>query len=149
MVDIRVVAASKTIEVAKMHVENVLASFDPMELQGSNRFKRLNLKTKSKKQFEEDFIYRNPRQTTTLNTEELATVFHFPNKNVQTPYIHWLLSKRAPASEEVPSGPPGVWLGNSIFRGSKNKFGLHLMIEGGICTWLEKLELGNHMLCNQ
>ncbi|QQR93289.1 type IV secretory system conjugative DNA transfer family protein [bacterium] len=122
LVDIRVVAASKTIEVAKMHVENVLASFDPMELQGSNRFKKVKFKNeKQKKQFEEDFIYRNPRQTTTLNTEELATVFHFPNKNVQTPYIHWLLSKRAPASEEVPSGPPGVWLGNSIFRGSKKQ----------------------------
>jgi len=122
LVDIRIVAAAKTPELSKVLLSNVIAAFDSMELQGSNRFKKLALKNDTKKQsFLQDFIYRTPRETTTLNTEELATVFHFPNKNVHTPYIHWLFSKRSPAAEDVPSGPPGIWLGNSVFRGVRKK----------------------------
>jgi hypothetical protein len=115
LTDIRIVATAKSKEIAKMHVSNILAGFDPMELQGSNRFKKSKLK--KSRNFIEDFIYRNPTATTVLNTEELATVFHFPNKNVHTPFIHWLLSKRSPADEEVPSTPPGAFLGYAAFRG--------------------------------
>lgn len=122
IVDIRLVASAVTSDIAKVHLENMLAVFEPMEMQGSNRFKKLKFTSESKKQgFIKDFIYRIPRNGCILNTEELATVFHFPNKNVHTPYIHWLLSKRAPAAEEVPSGPPGVWLGNSVFRGIRKQ----------------------------
>lgn len=118
VVDIRLVASAATNGIAKMYIEDMLAVFESMELQGSNRFKRIKFENETKKQrFIQDFIYRIPRNGCILNTEELATVFHFPNKNVHTPYIHWLLSKRSPAAEEVPSTPPGVWLGNSIYRG--------------------------------
>lgn len=122
LVDIRLVASAVSSDIAKLYIENMLAVFEAMELQGSNRFKKIKFDTEKKKQrFINDFIYRIPRDGCILNTEELATVFHFPNKNVHTPYIHWLLSKRSPAAEEVPSTPPGVWLGNSIFRGVRKQ----------------------------
>ena len=51
-----------------------------------------------------------------LNTEELATIFHFPNKNVTTPGIHWSMAKKSAAPTVVPD--TGLHLGKSIFRGS-------------------------------
>ena len=53
--------------------------------------------------------------TSILNAEELATIFHLPNKMVETPHIHWLNAKRAPAPAEIPSS--GLYLGKSRYRG--------------------------------
>jgi hypothetical protein len=63
------------------------------------------------------FIYRHPamKPVLVLNVEELAAVYHFPNKEVKTPHIHWLLSREAPADAMVPS--EGIWLGRAKFRG--------------------------------
>lgn len=116
--DIRIVACSKTKDVAKMHLANVLSSFDQMEMPGSNKFTKVKFKNEeSRQEFIQDFIYRNPKKTCVLNTEELATVFHLPNKHIQTPFIRWLFSKRSPAAEEVPSTPPGIYVGKATFRG--------------------------------
>ncbi|MCX8034897.1 MAG: hypothetical protein N3A71_01245 [Candidatus Dojkabacteria bacterium] len=71
-----------------------------------------------KKNIINDFINRIPpiwAKQSVLNVSELATVFHFPNKNVETPFIDWLLAKMAPAHESVHT--KGVWLGVANFRG--------------------------------
>jgi len=54
-----------------------------------------------------------------LNTEEVATVLHFPNKTVITPHIKWLNAKNAPAPEGIPH--EGLYLGISKYRGEKRK----------------------------
>ncbi len=51
------------------------------------------------------------------NTEELATLWHLPNKNVKTPRINWLRSKGSAAPIELPDS--GLYLGKSIFRGTE------------------------------
>jgi len=45
----------------------------------------------------------------------LATIFHFPNKQVETPHIYWLYSKRSPAPINI--SKEGLFLGKSIYRG--------------------------------
>jgi FAD/FMN-containing dehydrogenase len=40
-----------------------------------------------------------------FSSEELATIFHFPNKTVETPHIHWVTSKKAPAPAEIKTEP--------------------------------------------
>jgi hypothetical protein len=50
-----------------------------------------------------------------LTSEELATIFHFPNKSIETPHIFWLNAKRAPAAANIPTS--GLFLGKSRFRG--------------------------------
>jgi type IV secretory pathway TraG/TraD family ATPase VirD4 len=70
-----------------------------------------------------DFIYRYfPafnwvffKQYSVLNSDELATIYHFPNKSVETPHIFWLNAKRAPAPMLIPSS--GLFLGVSKYRG--------------------------------
>lgn len=75
-----------------------------------------------KRLFMVDFIYRYQamfRGKSILNSEELATVFHFPNKQVETPHIHWLTAKSAPAPAQIPS--EGLYLGKSVYRGLSRK----------------------------
>jgi type IV secretory pathway TraG/TraD family ATPase VirD4 len=50
-----------------------------------------------------------------MTTEELATIYHFPNKSIETPHIFWINSKRAPASAQIPT--TGLYLGKSTYRG--------------------------------
>ena len=66
-----------------------------------------------------DFIYRNFRESQSflLNSEELASIFHFPLKSTETPNILWLSAKTAPAPTTVPS--EGITLGHNLYRGVK------------------------------
>src|SRR3989344_9438256 len=86
---IRIVVSSKTIESARAHLNNIISSFSQFDglnsfTKNSHRFKGLFMK---------DFIYRYMPmrgQTGVLSSEELATVFHFPNKSIETPHLHWV-----------------------------------------------------------
>jgi len=116
---IRVVAVSSSDEAAKAHLANLKSSFE--QFAGAlNGFK--SRKIRNKGSFVTDFIYRyHPmfnvfgNEEMVLNSEELATIFHFPNKQITTPHIHWLNAKRAPAPSEIPTS--GVYIGMSSYRG--------------------------------
>lgn len=117
---VRIVISSTSKEAAKMHLDNMLGAFSQF-VSDQNRFTKA--KHLIKKLFVVDFIYRyfpifnSPfyKQTSVLSSDELASIFHFPNKSVETPHIHWLNAKRAPASSIIPQS--GLFLGNSRFRG--------------------------------
>lgn len=112
---IRIVVSAQSSQAAKAHLVNIRGAFE----QSSSAYNSLTkCRIFSKRLFMTDFIYRYMPivgKISILNTEELATIFHFPNKSVQTPYIQWLTAKRAPAPEKIPTA--GLYLGRSIFRG--------------------------------
>ena len=111
---IRIVVSSQTEEKARAHLSNIGSTFT--QFQSINTFKKRWLFLKGL--FMHDFIYRYfPmfRQTSVLTSEELATVFHFPNKSVQTPGIHWLHAKKAPVPSNIST--TGLYLGKSVYRG--------------------------------
>ncbi|MBI2066197.1 type IV secretion system DNA-binding domain-containing protein [Candidatus Woesebacteria bacterium] len=116
---IRMVVVSGTAEMAKTHLSNISAAFE--QFSGEfNGFK--SRKIRSKGALMEDFLYRYQpmfhvlgNHSSILNSEELATIYHFPNKQVTTPHIHWLYSKTAPAPSEIPT--EGLYLGVSTYRG--------------------------------
>ncbi|MEI6690560.1 MAG: hypothetical protein WCL07_02305 [bacterium] len=71
-----------------------------------------------KRLFMIDFVYRYQamfRGKSILNAEGLATIFHFPNKQVETPHIFWLNAKSAPAPSNIATS--GLFLGKSVYRG--------------------------------
>lgn len=113
-VAIRIVVCSRTEQTAKAHLTNIRGAFS--QFSGLNYFGKKRKFMKG--WFMNDFIYRYfPMfgQTFILTSEELASIYHFPNKSVTTPGIHWLTSKKAPASSLLPT--TGLYLGKSIFRG--------------------------------
>lgn len=116
--EIRIVVSSPSTQQAKTHLSNIKGAFSQFA-SDLNSFK--TEKIYLKKMLMIDFIYRYSPvfhlfgQRTVLNAEELATIFHFPNKQIETPHIHWLYSKTAPPPADIPK--EGLYLGKSIFRG--------------------------------
>ena len=121
---IRLVANSSTKDGAKMLLENLKSSFAQFS-SDQNVFK--GDKIRIEQNFMTDFIYRfQPllKDPSILSSEELATIFHFPNKSVETPNIFWLNAKRAPVPQQVPDSG-GIYLGKSVFRGQERA--VHLL----------------------
>ncbi len=118
---IRVVVVSGDDASAKSHITNIEGAFG--QFSGDvNYFS--SRKVYRKGSFVEDFLYRYQpmfnilkNHTTVLNTEELATIFHLPNRQITTPHIYWLNSKTAPAPSQIPT--EGLYLGISNYRGVK------------------------------
>lgn len=111
---IRIVVCAQTDQAAKSHLSNIFGAFG--QFNGPNAFKKRELFHKGL--FMNDFIYRYfPmfRQTSVLSSEELASIFHFPNKAISTPGIHWLNAKRSAAPSNLST--TGLYLGRNSFRG--------------------------------
>ncbi|MCX6725981.1 MAG: type IV secretion system DNA-binding domain-containing protein [Candidatus Shapirobacteria bacterium] len=116
---IRIVVSAPSQQLADSHLNNIKSSFEQL----SSNLNRLGKKKIWwRAGFMVDFIYRYQPLfyfrgcRTILNSEELATVFHFPNKQIETPHIFWLYSKRQPAPINIPK--EGLFLGKSVYRGS-------------------------------
>lgn len=120
-VSIRLVSVSGNEDEAKANIENISGAF--AQFAGDlNSFKSRKIYRKAS--FMEDFLYRYmpmfnilKNHISVLNSEELATIFHFPNKQVITPHIYWLNAKTAPAPAQIPT--EGLHLGVSAYRGIK------------------------------
>ena len=117
---IRIVVSSETKERANLHLKNILASFEQFSSDNNSFWE---VKFPIKHLFLTDFIYRYfpvinlpiLRQYSVLNSDELASLYHLPNKTIETPYIFWLNAKRAPAPMSIPE--TGMFLGMSKYRG--------------------------------
>ncbi len=131
-VAIRMIAVSGDKFSAQTHLRNLTSSFEQFTDVQYNKFRKRKFLIVLK--LIDDFIYRRLtvrhfsvpflditlyRNCSVLNTEELATVFHLPSKEVKTPGIIWLTSRRASAPINLPTS--GLYLGQSIFRGVKRK----------------------------
>jgi len=114
-VSARLVVSSTTKEAAEAHLSNMVSAFSQFS---SDHNEFIKTKVRLKKMFMIDFIYRYQplvRSKSVLSIEELATIYHLPNKSVETPHIFWLRAKRAPAPAMVPK--QGLYLGKSVYRG--------------------------------
>ncbi len=113
---IRVVVSSTSQQMAKSHLDNITTVFSQFA-SDQNSFGKATIRLKS--MFMVDFIYRYRnlfgKGESILNSEELATMLHLPNKMVETPHIHWLSAKTAPAPAAIPK--EGLFLGKSVYRG--------------------------------
>ncbi|MDO8503928.1 MAG: type IV secretion system DNA-binding domain-containing protein [bacterium] len=118
---IRVVVSAPTEEGAKAHLANMKSAFEQFSGE-HNSFRARKIRYKAS--FVTDFLYRyHPmlnlfgNKKMVLNSEELATIFHFPNKQITTPHIFWLNAKSAPAPAEIAT--EGLYIGQSAYRGIK------------------------------
>lgn len=118
---IRVVSSAKTEASAKSRFMSIVNAFSQFTNPGYNGFKVIKVSEDKEKQkeFANDFVFRRVSldvEPMVLNTEELATIYHFPNKSITLPGIDWLVAKTAPPPHNLPK--KGVlWLGTSVYRG--------------------------------
>jgi len=118
--EIRIVVSAQSKPVAKMHLDNIKSSFSQFN---SPHNKFTSNKIRFKGMFMLDVIYRylpmlnikRFKRSAVLSSEELATIFHFPNKTIETPHIKWLNAKRAPAPANM--ARTGMYIGKSVYRG--------------------------------
>ncbi len=122
-VSIRVVVVSTSEDLAKSHIENIGSTFAQFASDANSLKGR---KVRRKGSFVEDFLYRYQpmfnimgNHPSILNTEELSTLFHFPNRQITTPHIKWLNAKSAPAPSQIPN--EGLFMGVSSYRGIKRE----------------------------
>ncbi len=120
---IRYVVSSKTKDTASLHARNIssaLAQFNSDQ----NSLKKAKILFQGG--FMINFIYKFfpvfelpwHKSVSILTADELASLFHFPNKTVETPHIQWLKAKTAPVAAEVPT-QGGTFMGFGYYRGVK------------------------------
>jgi len=118
---IRIVSCAPSVEVAKLNISNIKACFGQFE---SPWNKLSSKKMYLKPFFVDDFIYKYPviywfKNKTILSSDEIASIFHFPNKSIETPNIYWLKAKKAPAPNDSPQ--EGLYIGDNLYRGINKK----------------------------
>jgi len=120
-VNIRLIVSAKTKERALALNREIVNAFSQYNLyEYGNGLVKRNLWTPwSQNKLVMSYIYRmyNERHKLILNSEEMASLFHFPLESTETPNIRWLLARKAPAPVNLPS--EGIILGQNIFRGEK------------------------------
>ncbi len=115
--NIRIVTSSTSPGSASVHMRNLLASFLQFNMPP---FNGLKIKKRDKNDILKDYIfrvYRENKKRGTLNTEELASLWHLPTPYIETPNIKWLQSKKAPPPISLPTS--GILLGRNIYRGEE------------------------------
>ena len=117
-VQIRILSLSRTEVEAQTNVKNIFSAFAQFSAPDRNGFK-LHLRPHEKKSFLTHFILRNfvGTKRMVLNSEELATIYHFPSEHINTPGIRWFLAKRAPAPANLPK--EGLVRGKNVYRGEE------------------------------
>lgn len=115
-VAIRLMSVAPNKTKAKANLKNMVNAFGQFSLPHLGGFKKS--KIYFKKWFVRDYVFRHLplfRRTVILNIEELATLYHFPTKEVTTPYIERVMSKTAASPHNMPE--EGLYLGKSKYRG--------------------------------
>lgn len=116
-VNIRILVSAQDEQRAQMYLENIVSAFSQYSIyEYGNGLKNRKI---NRDKLIHNFIYRafDKRRKLVLNTEEMASLFHFPLASSETPNISWLKAKGAAAPVNMPK--EGVTLGINTYRGMK------------------------------
>ena len=121
---IRVVASSSTEARSEALIGGVVSAFSQFNSSTNNGFKYEMLKDREK--VAKDYIFRifpQNKNKNILNSVELATIFHLPNRgSIPTSQVERQAIKQVDGPVKIPTD--GVWLGDNIFRGVKKEIRL-------------------------
>lgn len=111
----RVIVSGKTPDKAQRYMNDILGAFGQF-----NVYEYGNSLKKEMPRFQSgiihDVIFRQFSEShkMVLNTEELASIFHFPLPSTETPKIAWLMSRKAVPPSNIPT--EGILLGTAKYR---------------------------------
>jgi len=120
-VNIRFLTSAENKERSQQLLSHIEGSFDQFSSPTLNSLKPNEAKNKRLKKLVYYFSFRlfNEKEKMILNSEELASIFHFPLPTLETPRIKWLKAKLAPAPANLPE--EGLILGKNIYRGEERE----------------------------
>jgi hypothetical protein len=117
-ITIRLVSCSNTKEKAQMNLENIINSFSQYNIyRYGNSFGAVIPRNPNK--LIHGSIYRSfkGKQYMVASTEEMASFWHMPPPNTETPHINWLGARKAPPPVNMPK--EGIVLGRALYRGEE------------------------------
>lgn len=116
-VNIRLVASAPTQEEAESILSELEQPFSQFSLPKLNSFKVKKVSSARMKKYLYDFSFRNflPKKSFVLNSDELASLFHFPYPGFELPGLKISSAKEVPLPNDLPL--EGVLLlGEGIYR---------------------------------
>lgn len=124
-VNIRLIAAAPDKARADGIISEIERGFAQFSSPNFNsfRYRKSSLSKPTSVQFLKDIIFNfvfrvfDSNWAMILNTEELASIFHFPTIVLETPKIKWLAAKNAPPPPEMVN--EGLILGYNVYRGEE------------------------------
>ena len=118
-VTIRIITSGNDEHGVYAELQNIISAFSQFNSPAYNRFKPV--KRKSLSLLIQHYIFRQFawwQKSPTMNSEELATLFHFPHsKYNKQPEIRWQRFKLVKAPTNIPK--EGIYIGENDFRGEK------------------------------
>lgn len=123
-VNIRLLASAKDEKRASEILHNLESAFTQFTAPESNEFAVNRISGSSLKELVYKFSFRvfDESKKMILNSEEMTSLFHFPNIALETPKVEFLKAKAAPAPANLPSS--GLVLGFNFFRGISSEIKL-------------------------
>lgn len=114
-VNLRLVASAPTLTQARATLNALASSFSQYNYYEYGN--SLNISPNRGSKAIRDFIFRRFKNSESfiLNTEEMASLYHLPLKNAETPNILWLTARQAAAPVNLPD--EGLLLGTNNYRG--------------------------------
>ncbi|MDP2703993.1 MAG: type IV secretion system DNA-binding domain-containing protein [bacterium] len=121
--NVRLLASAPTDEKAEVLLGSLLAGFSQFGAPDRNELKVV--KVKDGKSLAHAFSFREFRadEEMILNSEEIASMFHFTTPFSEIPHVKSLKAKTAPPPSELPH--EGVLLGESVYRGEGREVRIH------------------------
>lgn len=113
--NIRLIASASSEGAAQGYIDTLVGAFAQFNIyEYGNRFKVQQ--PRKQEQLIHDFIFRrfHERGKINVNTEEMASLFHFPLPQTESANVRWLQAKRAPAPLNLPT--EGLLLGRNEYR---------------------------------
>lgn len=117
--NIRILVGAENKDKASQVLDQIESAFVQFNSSNFNNLKPKRVKGKRLKRLVYDFSFRlfNNKEKIVLGTEELTSIFHFPNDEILTPQIKYLKSKSAPPPSNIPEN--GLLLGKNSYRGEE------------------------------
>ena len=112
---LRIVTVAETSEKADQNLREICSAYSQFNTPETNGL--VVRKTGKKAEEVANYIFRifGDGMRMILNTEELTSIYHLPNRFIETPNINWLLAKKEPPPSNLPD--EGTIIGNSVYRG--------------------------------
>jgi len=118
-VNVRLISSANNKEKAQMNLENIVNSFSQYNIyRYGNSFGAIIPKKPTR--LIQNSIYRSfdSKHYMVASTDEMASFWHLPNPNIETPHINWLGARKAPPPVDMPK--EGVILGRAVYRSEES-----------------------------